>query len=166
MSNLTPPPSGSVPEQPRPELTPPAGPAPGYGTPGYRPPAAPPGAAPTYPTYPGSASYAPPYAGPAYPVSGYGLAAGPRAAGGQTNPLAVASLILSISGFTLLPFFGSIIGAVLGHVALGQIGRDGGEGRGIAITGIALGWGILALALVAGGLIFFVFGFAAWSQVG
>lgn len=161
MSNPTPPPTGSVPERPRPELTPPAASAPSYGSPEYRPPAAPPGAAPTYP---GMGSHVPPYAAPGYPASSYGPV-GPRAAGGQTNPLAVASLILSISGFTLLPLFGSIIGAILGHVALGQIGRDGTEGRGVAIAGIALGWGIFALALLGGFFIMFVFGWAAWSQV-
>jgi len=51
----------------------------------------------------------------------------------RTNGLAIASLILSILGF-------SIVGAILGHVALSQIKRTNEAGSGLAIAGIILGW--------------------------
>jgi len=54
----------------------------------------------------------------------------------RTNGLAIASLILSILGF-------SIVGAILGHVALSQIKRTNEAGSGLAIAGIILGWGVL-----------------------
>lgn len=140
---------------------------PGYETPGY-PPAhgyppptfAPP---PTYPP-PGPAGYAPPpypdpssYGAPSYPPPPYGAPApgylppptgypAPGYAGAygapaqKTNPLAIASLVSSLIG--ILPFIcglGSIIGIVLGVVALNQIKTSGENGRGLAIAGIAVG---------------------------
>jgi len=51
----------------------------------------------------------------------------------RTNGLAIASLILSILGF-------SIVGAILGHVALSQIKSTNEAGSGLAIAGIILGW--------------------------
>ena len=51
----------------------------------------------------------------------------------RTNGLSIASLILSILGF-------SIVGAILGHVALSQIKCTNEAGSGLAIAGIILGW--------------------------
>lgn len=58
-----------------------------------------------------------------------------------TSGLAIAGLILSILYFT------SLIGAILGHVALSQINKSRGTigGRGIAIAAIATGWAFTAL---------------------
>ena len=54
--------------------------------------------------------------------------------------MAIASLVASCIG--ILPFIcglGSIIGIVLGVVALNQIKTSGEGGRGLAIAGIAVG---------------------------
>ena len=97
-----------------------------YGTPSYPP--------PQYGTPP--PGYGPPPAG--YPAPNYAGAYGqPRQ---KTNSLAIASLVASVIG--ILPFVcgvGSIIGIVLGVVALNQIKTSGEGGRGLAIAGIAVG---------------------------
>ncbi len=66
----------------------------------------------------------------------------------KTNSLAIASLIFAVAW---LFGVGSLLGVILGHVALGQIKRTGESGRGLAIAGIVLGY--LALALIAVGLL-------------
>jgi peptidyl-prolyl cis-trans isomerase B (cyclophilin B) len=62
----------------------------------------------------------------------------------RTNPLAIASLVSA--------FFLPIAAIVLGHLALGQVARSGEQGRGLAVTALALGYGSIALlaALVLG----------------
>ncbi|MGP3914294.1 DUF4190 domain-containing protein [Nonomuraea sp. 10N515B] len=57
----------------------------------------------------------------------------------KTNGLAIASLILGITGFITCGFT-SILAIVFGHVALNQIRRDGTDGRGMALSGTILGW--------------------------
>jgi Domain of unknown function (DUF4190) len=73
------------------------------------------------------ASYPPPP--PSYPPQ-------PPAAGGRTNGLAVASLVL---GIVWLCGVGSILALVFGAMALSRIKRTGEGGRGLAIAGIVLG---------------------------
>ena len=66
----------------------------------------------------------------------------------RTNGFAIASLVTAVFWMWWL---GSAAAIVLGHVALRQINRSGGRqtGRGLAITGLALGYfGLLTLALV------------------
>ena len=60
-----------------------------------------------------------------------------------TNPLAIASMIVSIVGFGL-------IGVILGHIALSQINRSNGfeRGRGFAIAGLIIGYAEIALGLI------------------
>jgi hypothetical protein len=57
----------------------------------------------------------------------------------RVSGLAVTSMILGISGFTVLGLFGItwIIGLVFGILSLGRINKSGGQlkGRGFAITG-------------------------------
>ena len=116
------------------------GPAPGSYPPGGYPPGGyppvsqiPPGPYPPAPAFPGQApggGYQPP------PVPGYWS---PPAPGfvpvTRTNGLAIASLVL---GVLWLFWLGSLVGLVLGLVALKQIkGRNQG-GRGIAIAGVVL----------------------------
>jgi hypothetical protein len=55
--------------------------------------------------------------------------------------------VLSILGCTAL------VGAILGHVALGQIKRTGQGGRGLAVAGVAIGWGFLGLQIIYGVII-------------
>ncbi len=83
----------------------------------------------TYPTYAGAPPYFPPQKG--------------------TNGFAVASLVL---GILWLYFVGSILAVIFGHIAISQVGRDGGHGKGLAIAGLVLGYigvAILAIAVVA-----------------
>jgi hypothetical protein len=160
--SYTPPPAYNTPS------VPPSGyetsgypPASGYPPPGFPPPQYAP--QPSYPP-PDAHGYAPPpypdpfsYSTPSYPPPQYGTPPpgyGPPPAGypapnyagayGQprqkTNSLAIASLVASVIG--ILPFVcgvGSIIGIVLGVVALNQIKTSGEGGRGLAIAGIAVG---------------------------
>lgn len=73
-----------------------------------------------------------------------------------TNVLAVVSLVTGLLGFAIVP-------VILGHVALGQIrrggGNDGGTGSSaLATAGLVLGYlaivgyTILVVAVAAGGL--------------
>ncbi|WP_019969419.1 peptidylprolyl isomerase [Mycobacterium sp. 141] len=58
-----------------------------------------------------------------------------------TNGLAIAALIC---GFLFAP-----LGIVFGHISLSQIRRTGEQGRGLAITGLVVGYLMTALALLA-----------------
>ena len=66
----------------------------------------------------------------------------------QTSTLAVVSLVFGILGWTLLPFLGSLVAVVCGHMARGEIrraqgnlegGGRGGAGRGGGVGGLG-GW--------------------------
>ncbi|HWL78929.1 DUF4190 domain-containing protein [Microbacterium sp.] len=137
--------------------------------PAYEPPPAPPAGSPadyppagTYPPpaqqqqYPAAPSYGQPgySAPPAYPQGGYQAA--PAYAGGypqrRTNSLAIVSLIAGIAGLTLVPFIGSIVGVITGHMSLSQLKTSGEEGRGIALGGLITGYVGLGLAVL--GLLF------------
>jgi hypothetical protein len=69
-----------------------------------------------------------------------------------TNGMAIGSLVSSLVGipayFMCLPFVGSIIGVILGIVALSQISSRHQKGREMAIAGIAIGGGCLIGALI------------------
>lgn len=140
--------------------TPPQAPVPPYAAqtpPAYQTPPTYP--APAYPTQaaPGYAS-APGYAtqnGPAYG------APNPYPASARTNVLAIVSMISSLSAFILLPFIGSIAGAIMGHISLGQIKRSGEKGRGMALAGVIVGWAGLALTII--GVISFI-AFVSWAS--
>jgi uncharacterized Zn finger protein (UPF0148 family) len=84
----------------------------------------------------------------------------------QTSGMAIASLVMGIVGWTVLPLLGSILAIVFGYAARNEIRRRPGElsGDGLAMTGLVLGWlmvgiSVLALCLGALGLCFF-FGLA------
>ncbi|MGH8027133.1 MAG: DUF4190 domain-containing protein [Pseudoxanthomonas sp.] len=79
----------------------------------------------------------------------------------QTSTLAVVSLVSGILGWTLLPFLGSLVAIVTGHMARKEIRRDPAlDGDAMAIIGLVLGWvavigtllAILAFVLFFGGL--------------
>lgn len=75
----------------------------------------------------------------------------------RTNGLAIAALVLGLTGFITCGFT-SILAVAFGHTALRQIRRDGTDGREMAFTGVVLGWiltglWILYWALVAGGIV-------------
>lgn len=132
------PPAYGAPQTPQP---------PAYGsTPAYGPTPPAYGAAPAYGSAPG---YAAPY-GAYAPV--------------KTNTLAIISMIASIAGFIwILPFIGSLAGAIMGHISLRQIAATGEKGRGMALAGIIVGYVGLAL-FVIGIIAFFAFFAFAASQ--
>lgn len=47
----------------------------------------------------------------------------------------------------VLAFFTAIVAIPFGHVALHQLKRDGGRGRWMAITGLAVGYAHIAVSL-------------------
>ncbi|MGX5770011.1 DUF4190 domain-containing protein [Microbacterium trichothecenolyticum] len=137
------------------QATPGAYPPPAQGA--YPPPAYGSPAAPTYGAAPGYGS-APSYG--AAPGYGYGAPA-------KTNTLAIVSLIASISSFVILPFIGSIVGVITGHMSLNQLKTSGEQGRGMALAGTIVGWvglGLSILGIIAA-IAFFAF-FASVYQYG
>ncbi|MGW5259660.1 DUF4190 domain-containing protein [Microbispora sp. NPDC004025] len=86
---------------------------------------------------------------PQPPPYGYPAAPPPR----KTNGLAVASLVLGLTGFVTCGFT-SILAVVFGHVALSQIRRDHTDGRGMAIGGLVLGWILTGLWIIYWILVF------------
>ena len=87
----------------------------------------------------------------------------------QTNNLAIVSLVSGLLGWTLLPWIGSIVAIVTGHMARAEIRRnaDTQEGDGLAVAGLVMGWGMVALSVLAIVAIFMLFGglalFLAWA---
>lgn len=77
----------------------------------------------------------------------YAYGPGNTYAAQRTSGLAIASLVTSLVSF-LLPITAPV-GLVLGILALNGIKRDGTQGRGLAIGGIAVG-GVMTLAFVFG----------------
>ena len=75
----------------------------------------------------------------------------------RTSGTAIASLVMGIVGWTLLPLIGSILAIVLGYAARNEIRQRPDEltGEGMAIAGLVLGWimvGLSVLLLCLGGL--------------
>ena len=64
----------------------------------------------------------------------------------RTNGLAIASLVL---GILWLFWLGSLVGLILGVVALKQIKSRNQRGRGIAIAGVVLGSLALVVLVIA-----------------
>lgn len=82
----------------------------------------------------------------------------------QTSGLAVASLVSGILGWTILPWLGSIVAIVTGHIARGEVRRapDRLEGSGLALAGLILGYSMFVATLLGLVLLFFVFGGLVW----
>jgi hypothetical protein len=78
----------------------------------------------------------------------------------RTHTLAVLSLAFGLLAWFGLPVVGAVVAVVTGHVALNEIRRapDAYEGRGMALTGIILGWLNLALSAMIVAAIFLFFG--------
>lgn len=94
-----------------------------------------------------SGQYGQPYGQPAQPygqpVAPYGYPPTPT-----TNGLAIASLVVSIISLTACLGATGIVGAILGHVAKGQIRQRNDQGGGLATAGIIIGWIGFALFLL------------------
>jgi len=82
----------------------------------------------------------------------------------QTSSLAVTSLVSGILGWTLLPFIGTVVAIVTGHMARSAIRQSNGQldGDGLAIAGLVLGWVSVALLLVGLFVVFAFLGGLAW----
>lgn len=78
----------------------------------------------------------------------------------QTSSLAIVSLVSGILGWTLLPWLGSLVAIITGHLARGEIRRSGNtlDGDGLAIAGLVLGYAMLALSLFGIVLLLLFFG--------
>lgn len=113
---------------PPPPPTPPGYPAPpppysppyqsGYANPGFT--------NPGFPGYPGYPGYPAPPAG--------------------TNTVAIFALVSSVLG--LLCGFGSILGIILGVVAINQVKKTGQQGHGLAVSAIVVGVASLVLTII------------------
>ena len=69
---------------------------------------------------------------------------------GATNGLAISAMVCGIAGL-LSCAFTSVLAIIFGHIALHQIKRSGNtqSGRGMAITGLVLGYLVIALGVIA-----------------
>jgi hypothetical protein len=65
----------------------------------------------------------------------------------RTNGYAMASLACGLGQFVAGPL-ATIPAIVFGHLARGQIRRTGEQGAGLALAGLVLGWGAVALAVI------------------
>jgi uncharacterized protein DUF4190 len=113
------------------------------------------GQTPSAPPYAGSTAPSAPYATPqpiwGTPVPSYGAPPSPYAPppfpvgpSMGTNGLAVASLVLSL---VFVCGIGSLLAVIFGYAARRQIRERGGEGAGMALAGIIIGW--IGVALMA-----------------
>ncbi|MGO4617960.1 DUF4190 domain-containing protein [Nocardia sp. 2YAB30] len=100
---------------------------------------------PPQPQYPSYQQPAQPYQQPNYayqsPYQPYGVPVQ------GTNGVAIGALISSLVGFVTCGI-GSIVGIILGAVALNQIKQSGQEGRGMALAGVWIGVGAIVLAVL------------------
>jgi len=70
---------------------------------------------------------------------------------GETNTLAIISLISGILAWFLLPLVGAVVAIFTGHMAKSDIRRNPGvyTGDGLATAGLILGYVQLALAILS-----------------
>ena len=78
----------------------------------------------------------------------------------RTSSLAIISLVSGLLGWTLVPWLGSLVAIVTGHMARAEIRREAEttEGDGFAVAGLVLGWSMVALSVLAVIMIFLFFG--------
>ncbi|MEI3847442.1 MULTISPECIES: DUF4190 domain-containing protein [unclassified Microbacterium] len=164
MSDSTP----QSPQNPEPGSYPPVPPppSPAQASPGAYPPASQGAYPPAYGSDPAAApgaAYGSTQAYGSAPSYGYGYGAPAK-----TNTLAIVSLISSIASFVILPFIGSIVGVITGHMSLNQLKTSGEQGRGMALAGTIVGWvglGLTILGIIAA-IVFFSFFAAIYQQSG
>jgi hypothetical protein len=63
--------------------------------------------------------------------------------------MAIISLIGGITGWTILPFLGSLAAVIFGHIAKSEIKKSGGmvTGNGMATAGLIMGYLSIALGI-------------------
>lgn len=67
------------------------------------------------------------------------------------SAMAITSLVAGLLGWTLMPWLGSLLAIVTGHLARAEIRRepDALDGDGFAVAGLVLGYAMLASTLLA-----------------
>ena len=82
----------------------------------------------------------------------------------QTSAMAIASLVLGVLGWSLLPFIGAIGAVLCGHMARADMRRAAGtlEGDGLAVVGLLLGYAAIVLGVATLLAIFLFFGGLLW----
>jgi len=80
--------------------------------------------------------------------------------GAYQQPQPVGYNTMSIVAF-ILAFFVSIVGIILGFVALSQIKRTGEQGRGLALAAVIIGFVEVAIGIVVSIFVLIAFGIAA-----
>ncbi|MER7453489.1 DUF4190 domain-containing protein [Nocardia beijingensis] len=96
---------------------------------------------PQYPSYQPSQPYPQPQYGYQTPYQPYGVPSQ------GTNGMAIGALISSLVGFVTCGI-GSIVGIILGVIALNQVKQTGQEGRGMALAGIWIGVGAIVVGIL------------------
>jgi len=68
----------------------------------------------------------------------------------RDSTLAIVSLIAGIVGWTIVPFIGSIVAVITGHLAKKEIRESGGTmtGDGMALAGLILGYTMIGVVLL------------------
>lgn len=84
------------------------------------------------------------------------------------STMAIASLVLSLLGWTVLPGIGAIAGVITGHMAKKEIRESMGSlgGEGMATAGLILGYTniVLGLCVICMISIFLLFGLGLLSS--
>jgi hypothetical protein len=75
---------------------------------------------------------------------------------GETNTLAVVSLISGIVSWFAVPLIGGVVAVVTGHMAKREIRRTGEKGETFATVGLVLGYLHLAVVLLIAALVVLV----------
>lgn len=65
------------------------------------------------------------------------------------STLAIISLVSGLLGWTVLPFIGSIVAIITGHLARSEIRREALDGDGLAVAGLVLGYSMVAVCVMA-----------------
>jgi hypothetical protein len=78
----------------------------------------------------------------------------------ETSALAITSLISGILGWTLLPWLGSIVAIITGHMARKEIraNPETKEGDGLALAGLIMGWSMIIFSILTLIIIMLFFG--------
>jgi hypothetical protein len=68
----------------------------------------------------------------------------------RESTLAIISMVSGIIGWTILPFIGSIVAVITGHLAKKEIRESGNtmSGDGMALAGLILGYTMIGVTLL------------------
>lgn len=68
----------------------------------------------------------------------------------RDSTLAIISLVSGIIGWTIIPFIGSIVAVITGHLAKKEIRESGNtmSGDGMALAGLILGYTMIGITLL------------------